>query len=586
MSDNGSVALRGLRVLGSYVRMHPWPFGLAVAGASLYSFATVASTIVLGRVTDKVLLPAFDGSGVSSTTIALGALAIVGVAVVHALGVVSRRFFAGLTAARVSKTLRTRVIDRYRVLPLAYHQSQPTGELLAHAEADVEAATEVLHPVPFSMAVILLVVLATAALFLTDLVLATVGALVLPFLAWLNRNYSARVEAPAERVQARIGDVSNVAHESIDGALVVKTLGRERAEVDRLARSAEALRIERVEVGRLRAGFFPAFNAVPVVGIVVLLAVGSWRVSTGAITIGVLVQFIALFQLLTFPMQLIGFVLSELPRAVVSRDRLEAVFSTEPGMPPAAESLTLPSGPLDLSVRSVTAGYGDVKVLDDLSFEVPAGSSVAIVGATGAGKSTLAQLLLRLADPDAGSIRLGGHDLRHLASDDLRAAAALVFQDSFLFRSSIRENITLGADMDEARVRRAAALARAGQFIDRLPKGLDTVVGERGVTLSGGQRQRVALARALARDPRLLVLDDATSAVDPTVEAEILTGLRRELDTTLVLIAYRTSTISLADRVLFMDGGRIAATGTHAELLASEPAYAAMVQAYERRGAR
>jgi ABC-type multidrug transport system fused ATPase/permease subunit len=577
-----SVAVRGLRVLGSYIALHPWPFAVAITGGTIYALATVATTVVLGRVVDRVLLPAFASGHADAGSVAAGAGAILAVALVLSVGVTMRRFFAGLVAARVQVSLRTKVVDRYRELPLAYHESRPTGELLAHTQADVEAATEVLHPVPFSIAVLLLTVLATAALFATDLVLAAFGAVILPVLVLLNRAYSTRVEGPAARVQARIGDVSSVAHESIDGALVVKTLGRERAEVERLASQAEALRAERVEVGTLRASFNPAFNAVPVLGIVVLLGVGAARVAGGAITVGTLVQFISLFQLLTFPMQLIGFVLSELPTAVVSRDRLQEVFDEPLTMPPAAETVALEGdggGPLGLSVRDLRFGYGAAPVLDGVSFEVPPGGSVALVGPTAAGKSTLAELLVRLADPDGGSIRLGRHDLRHLPAAELRAAAALVFQESFLFRASVRENITLGEGVDEATMRWAARLAQAERFIEALPDGYDTVVGERGVTLSGGQRQRVALARALARRPRLLILDDATSAVDPTIEAEILDGLRAELRTTLVLIAYRVSTISLADRVLFLDGGRIAAEGSHAELLA-HPAYAAMVRAY------
>ena len=242
----------------------------------------------------------------------------------------------------------------------------------------------------------------------------------------------------------------------------------------------------------------------------------------------------------------------------------------------------LPSGPLGISVDGVTFIYDDDPVLDGVAFEVRPKESVAIVGPTGAGKSTLTQLLVRLDDPDYGAVRIGGVDLRHTDVEDLRRAAAIVFQESFLFAASVRQNISLDLDVDDERVRRAARLARADGFISRLPDGYDTVVGERGYTLSGGERQRVALARALLREPRVLILDDATSAVDPTIEAQILDGLRRELDTTLIVVAYRVSTISLADRVLFLDDGRIVATGSHAQLLEGEPAYAAMVRAYER----
>jgi ABC-type multidrug transport system fused ATPase/permease subunit len=238
---------------------------------------------------------------------------------------------------------------------------------------------------------------------------------------------------------------------------------------------------------------------------------------------------------------------------------------------------------MGLSVRDVTFTYPDAgaPVLEHLTFDVRPNESVAVVGPTGAGKSTLVMLLDRLADPDSGGIELGGVDVRDVASEALRHDVAVVFQESFLFASSIRENISLGIDATDGDVRDAARLARAHDFIMSLPNGYDTVMGERGVTLSGGQRQRVAIARALVRRPRLMIMDDATSAVDPTVEAAILDGLRSDLHTTLVIVAYRVSTIALADRVVFLDGGRVAAEGTHQELL-SHPSYEAMVRAYER----
>jgi ATP-binding cassette subfamily B protein len=581
MSERRTVFRRGLGIIWSYIRTHPVPFAIALTGSTVYAGMTVASTIVLGRITNDVLVPAFTQGHVDTITIVFAVIAVMAVGVIRAGGIITRRYFAGMTGFRMRRTLTGRVVDRYQSLPLAYHRAQSTGELMAHAEADVQAAVEVIHPLPWSTAVVLMVIFATIALIVTDPILAAIGITVLPGLALINRYYTAKVEEPATQAQQRIGEVSGVAHESIDGALMVKTLGRERAEVARLAAKADALRDDRVRMGRLRAAFEPAFEAIPALGIIVLIAVGSWRVSTNAISLGTLVQFISLFELLAFPLRLIGFVLSDIPRSVVGRERLEEVFSEPITLPPSTEGVPLPPGPLGVSVRSVTFSYEGNPILRDISMEVAPDESVALVGPTGSGKSTLVHLLVRLADPDSGSIRIGGVDLRRLDAAHLRAATGIVFQESFLFATTVRENIALDLDVSDQEIRRAAHLAQAADFIERLPRGYDSVLGERGVTLSGGQRQRLALARALVRRPRLLILDDATSAVDPTVEAAILDGLRRELATTLIVVAYRVSTIALADRVLFLDEGRIQAEGTHRELLA-HPAYLAMVRAYER----
>ncbi len=561
--------------------MHPGPFTVAVTAAGVFAATTVGSAVVLGRVTDEVIVPAFEPGGIDTGTAWWGVAAVLAVAILKAAAIVTRRYFAGMTAARVQRSLRTRVIDRYRELPLAYHRAKPAGELLAHAEADVEAATEVLHPLPFSTAAVLLIIFAVVALVVTDPFLAIIGLLIFPVITVLNRMFGARIEPPASRAQQSIGQVSAVAHESFDGALVVKTLGREADEVSRLERKAEDLRGHRVQFGLERAAFEPAFEALPSLGVAVLLAMGAWRVSSGDVTIGVLVQFVSLFQLIAFPMRLIGWVLGDIPRAVVGRERLETVFAERSTMPAVTDTEPLPDGPLSVEARRVSFAYDGHRVLDDVSFHVRPDESVALVGATGSGKSTLAQLLVRLADPTEGSIAAGGVDLRYVAPAELNRAVSIVFQESFLFATTITDNITLELPASRAAVERAARLAQAHDFIERLPQGYDTVVGERGVTLSGGQRQRVALARALLRDPRILILDDATSSVDPTIEQMILDGLRSELNTTLVVIAYRVSTISLADRVLFLDGGRIVAEGPHADLLAYAD-YEAMVRAYER----
>lgn len=571
---------RGFRVVWSYVRMHPLPFAVAVSSAAIYAGATVASAYVLGRVTDLVLVPAFHG-GVSGSSIALGAGAVMMVALVRSFGIVFRRFFAGLTAARVQASLRIMVVDHYRRLPMAFHRSKPAGELIAHTESDVTTATDVLHPLPYSSAVVLLVIFAVVSLILTDPFLAAIGLAILPLLTILNHFYSAAVEAPQMRAQEKVGEVSSVAHESIDGALVVKTLGREAAEVMRLAAKADGLRNERIKVGRLRAGFEPAFDSLPTLGAIILLAVGSWRISTHAISTGTLIQFLSLFQLLAFPIRLLGFVLSDVPLAVVGRARIEEVLS-EPGRRrPDVGSTRLPEGPLRLQVKDLGFGFDGNAVLRGVDFTLQPHETIALVGSTGAGKSTLMDLLIGLEDPREGQVLLGGLELRSIDPEERRRAISIVFQESFLFATTVRDNIALDMDAGESEIREAARLAQAHVFIQNLPHGYDSVLGERGVTLSGGQRQRIALARALLRRPQVLILDDATSAVDPTVEATILRGLNQSLRCTLLVVAYRVSTISLADRVLFMEGGRIAAEGTHEQLLAN-PAYEAMVMAYER----
>ena len=572
---------RGLRLIVSYVRMHPGPFLISVAGAVLFAFASIALTTALGRATDEVLRPAFAG-GVEPRRIWLAVAALMTFGCLRALGIMLRRFFSGVAGERVMATLRTRIADRYRRLALAYHRETPTGELLAHMEADVKAAVDVFWPVPFATGVIVLIFLAMVQLIAADLFLALIAAVIFPTLAVMNRNFATRMQGPAGRAQERIGEVSAVAHESIDGALVVKTLGREAAETERLAVKAAALRDERIEAGFLRNTFEAALDALPALVAAILLLVGSWRVAAGGITLGRLIGFIALFDLLAWPMRFIGWILAELPRAVVGYARIEQVFGEPVTVLPATDPRPLPDGPLGLEAEDVRHSLDGTRILDGVSLQIRPGESVAIVGETGGGKSTLAQLLVRLADPESGIVRIGGVDVRHAEPASLRRAVSIVFQESFLFSTTIGENITLDSGADHGGLERATRIAAVDRFVGDLPAGLETIVGERGYTLSGGERQRVALARAIVREPRVLILDDATSSVDATVEAQILAALREELRTTLVVIAYRLSTIRLADRVLYLEGGRVAGTGSHDELMATSPGYAAIIHAYAR----
>lgn len=573
------VLRRGLRLLWASVRATRRPFTISVTGAALFAVMAVGGTIVLGRVTDDVLVPAFEGE-LDRGAVAVGAAAIVGASLLRMLGVVLRRYFGQMAQRRMQVLWFQRVTDRYLSVPLRWIAERPAGELLAHADADCERSTIVMQPLPFSLGVVVIIVVSMVQLALVDVVLLLVGVALFPSLALLNRFYTRRVEQPASLAQARVGDVSSVAHESFEGALVVKTLGLEQREVARLRDVADQLRRERLVVGRLRAAFEPALDALPNLGTVVLLGLGAWRVSVDAVTPGELVQAMTLFGILAFPFRVVGFLLEELPRAVVANDRITRVLAAQ-DRPRPADPRPLPAGALPVELDQVRFAYTDDPVLDGVTARIEPGEVVALVGSTGAGKSTLCLLLADLLQPATGSVRLGGTSLAEVDPEELHRAVGLVFQESFLFADTVRENLTMGLPCTDDEIFAALEIARARRLVERLPGGLDEVVGERGVTLSGGQRQRLALARALLRHPRLLVLDDATSAVDARVEQAILDGLRGVLATTTLVVAHRVSTIALADRVLLLEGGRIAATGTHAELL-SVPSYAALVRAYEQ----
>jgi ATP-binding cassette, subfamily B, bacterial len=574
---------RGLRVIGHAIRTEPRLFTIGVVGSSLFGLLIIANSYVVGAVIGHVVVPAFAEHRTGAAGLGLIAAVLLGISVLRVASIFGRRLGAGYMQFRLQARYRRAVTRRYLSLPPSWHQRHATGTLLSNANSDVEAAFVPIAPLPFAVGTIVMIFAAVVSLFVTDWVLALVGVTLFPALFGLNVLYSRHMSPRQIRAQQLRAKVSAVAHESFDGALVVKTMGREADESRRFGVFVAELRDALVAVGRLRGLFDPLMDSLPSVGTLAVLLLGAWRLGTGAISVSELVSVAFLFTVLAFPVRAIGWVVAELPRSVAGWDRVRAVLAADGDLAYGSVEPTT-TGPARLVFDKVTFGYGDAPVLHDVSFTAPAGKTVALVGATGSGKSTIASLAVRLMDPAQGTVTVDGVALPELTAPALAATSAVVPQVPFVFDDSVRGNVTLDRDgLDDDATWSALRLAQADGFVAKLPDGLDTAVGERGTSLSGGQRQRLTLARALAGRPRLLVLDDATSAVDPRVEAAILASLRgRDAGATILVVAYRRATIALADEVVYLQHGRVVAIGTHAELMDSVPGYADLVTAYEQ----
>ncbi len=574
----------GFAVLGVAIRREPWIFTLSTVGSVLFGALTVADAWVLGWATDHVVVPAFKTGEIHPGGLLAILAMFVAVAILRAVGIVARRLGAGVMQYRMQAHYRRSVTRQYLRLPMSWHQRHPTGQLLSNANSDVEAAWAPIAPLPMAVGTVAMMVIAVGQMIFTDVVLAVVGLLVFPVVIAVNVVYQKLQSPLMTRAQALRAELSEVAHESFDGALVVKSLGRETEETGRFARKADQLRDVNVRAGRVRAAFDPILEALPSLGVLAVLAVGVVRVEQGLTDAGNVVTIAYLLTIVSFPIRSLGWLVGEFPRSVVGFNRVSAVLEATGEMVYGDRVLAAAEAGARLDVRHLGYRYTDgPPLLQDLSFSVAPGRTVAVVGATASGKSTLTSLLLRLVDPGEGEVLLDGLDLRDLAAGQLAENAALVPQQAFLFDDTVRGNVGLGADVPDETVWEALRTAQADGFVAALPDGLDTRLGERGTSLSGGQRQRLSLARALVRRPRLLVMDDATSAVDPEVEARILAALRAgDAASTVLVVAYRKATIALADEVVYLREGRIDDQGTHSELLARNPGYADLVNAYEQ----
>lgn len=587
----GSIA-RSLKLLGRGLRDVPGLFSIGILGSAIYGAATVASGWLLGRITDSVVEPALAGDDLVTARnvwLAGGALALV--ALMTAVGVVGRRAVTGAAVFHLQAKHRKKVTRQYTGLPLSWHRRHPTGQLLSNASSDVEAATHVFNPLPFALGVLVMLFIAGWAMLAADVVLGLTGLIVLPGILVANTFYRRYMSPLVTRAQHLRAEVADVAHESFDGALVVKSLGLEQREANRFEESAHRLRDANIGVGRARAVFDPVMDSMPTLATLLVLAVGTARVASGAAGVGDVVTASFLLTLVAFPIRSIGFVLGELPRALVGWTRIARVMDARDSLASGDTELRA-SDAARIEVNDLHYGYSDpstgerTEILRGLDLDIEPGKTIALVGATGSGKSTLVNLLVRLDAPDTGEILVDGVDLQELSATSRTEQLALVSQETFLFDDTLRDNITMtdeGEGPSDESVWDALEVAQASGFVSRLSQGLDTHVGERGASLSGGQRQRIAIARALVRAPRFMILDDATSAVDPEVERAILTGLRSvNGGATVIVIAYRMATIAAADEVIHLDKGRVVSRGTHAELLAHDASYRSLLTAYER----
>jgi ABC-type multidrug transport system fused ATPase/permease subunit len=503
--------------------------------------------------------------------------AVVGVGLARALMMSGRRLIAGKQALSVELDMRTALYAKLVRLSFGFYDRHQTGQLMSRATVDLQGVRFFLgYGLIFFFQHIFTIIGVGIAIFVVSWQLSLVTIAIVPALVVIAYRYS-HVSHPLLRdVQQKMADVATVAEENIVGVHVVKSFAQEQAEQDKFETRSEAVFSQSVRANRQRAFYVPVLSFLPLLAQAAVLLVGGRMVADGSLGLADFVAFNLLLGMLVMPLRMLGMWIGQAQRATASGERIFQVMDEPEDIRDAPNAEPLPAGPGLVRFEGVTFGYDPTRpVLHDVDLELSAGRVVALIGHTGAGKTTLASLVPRFYDVQAGRVTVDGADVRQMTLASLRSQIGVIAQDPFLFSATVRENIAFGRpDATDEDVERAATLAQAHEFIEQLPNGYETVIGERGITLSGGQRQRIAIARALVVDPRILILDDATASVDATTEAKIREGLREAMKgRTTIIVAHRLSTIALADEVVVLEAGRVGARGTHDELLDTSPVY-------------
>ncbi|MGA2208545.1 MAG: ABC transporter ATP-binding protein [Acidimicrobiales bacterium] len=574
--DTAGSGAAGWKLLVDSLRRQRRLLAKGFVSALCWTVAKVSVPLVVEAAIDHGIV----GHRVSD--IVVYAIVIAAIGAVQGVSAGARRYFAMSLAYEIETDLRHRLFAHVQRLHFAFHDQTQTGQLMSRSATDLQQVSDLMAVGPLTVASSVIAVGVAVILVLTNWTLALLALWPLVVLGFLVRAFALRMHPAAVSLQSVLGELSSAAEESVSGVRTVKGFGAERVVAARMTQRASDVLRRAIVTVRLRSGFAALVQLLPALGLTGVLYYGGRLVIEHQLPVGALVASCAYVTMLVAPLTNVGYVAALSGRAVAAAERVDEILSLTPVIADPPRPGPMPASGSEVRFEAVSFAYplaGDdgsgPAVLTGLDLVIGAGESIALVGGTGSGKSTIAKLVPRFYDADQGRVTIAGVDVRTLRLSELRRAVGIVFEDTFLFSDSIRANIAFAVpDSSLEQVREAARLAGADEFIAALPDGYDTLLGERGLSLSGGQRQRISIARAVLGDPRVLILDDATSAVDAEKEREIADALRQVMSgRTTVLIAHREATIALADRVAFVERGRIAAEGTHEELLASSAAY-------------